>query len=166
MKAMKQAASSGMMRGPRGGMYRIVGGKKVYGASKGGDVHQKEAQAGKHTVHTASGRVLRGLPSHEAGAYHRAMGTESHPQFQAIATHNTSEKQIAKHVASGFQSVKAGNHPADHAQKMTNLGYNASAHRTASSLHLDEAEKHPVGSQEYEAHRALSRAHYKEQTRK
>ena len=31
MKAMKAAASGGMMRGPRGGMYRIVGGKKVYG---------------------------------------------------------------------------------------------------------------------------------------
>ena len=31
MKAMKQTANGGMMRGPRGGMYRVVGGKKVYG---------------------------------------------------------------------------------------------------------------------------------------
>lgn len=36
MKAMKQAASGGMMRGPRGGMYRIVGGKKVYGTGPSG----------------------------------------------------------------------------------------------------------------------------------
>ena len=31
MKAMRKAASGGEMRGPRGGVYRIVGGKKVYG---------------------------------------------------------------------------------------------------------------------------------------
>lgn len=47
MKAMKQAASSGMMRGPRGGMYRIVGGKKVYG-----DAHITEPKfnVGGHMV--------------------------------------------------------------------------------------------------------------------
>lgn len=34
MQAMRQAAVGGTMRGPKGGVYRVVNGKKVYGKPK------------------------------------------------------------------------------------------------------------------------------------
>lgn len=171
MKAMKAAASSGgMMRGPRGGMYRMVGGKKVYGGKvkkpeSNGNVHQQEAAKGKHTVRTA-GRVLEGVPSHETGAYHRATGTTNHPQFLAIAAHHTADGQIAKQVAHGVGSVLAGGSVSAHVGKMSNLGYDFNAHRKASFLHLDEAAKHPKGSEKHKVHRELAERHWAEGQKK
>ena len=57
MKAMKAAASSGMMRGPRGGMYRMVGGKKVYGAVSVKSGAKKSADNGS-TLTTAHGHEM------------------------------------------------------------------------------------------------------------
>lgn len=62
MKAMKAAASGGMMRGPRGGMYRIVGGKKVYGGGSSGTVKKKSDHVVDGLKHVLSG----GLASEHA----------------------------------------------------------------------------------------------------
>lgn len=157
---MRQAAAGGMMRGPKGGMYRVVNGKKVYGKKHISD-HDREAKAGSHTVHTASGRILRGVSSAETASYHKTMGTTDHPQYRAIAAHNTTPAAMKGHAESGFKKVAAGGSASAHVYDLSNLGYRGGDHYAMFDHHMDAAEKHPRDSAEHKAHRALASAHLK-----
>lgn len=101
MKAMRAAASGGMMRGPRGGLYRMVNGKKVYGnaPSLGGvqpsrKMHAPrpehgEAIKGHHLVENRSGWEARGhlkeAQKHPVGSYEHHDAMASHHNAMAAA---------------------------------------------------------------------------------
>ena len=54
MKAMQQTASGGKMRGPRGGVYHMVGGKKVYGESPAEHVTEPKSNVAGQAVRIGS----------------------------------------------------------------------------------------------------------------
>ena len=74
MQAMRQHTAGAVMRGPRGGTYQMVGGKKVYGRSKGAPQDASTPHIDKKLAeqHAQFSKLVRGNPM----AAHRALSRQ------------------------------------------------------------------------------------------
>lgn len=86
MQAMRQHTAGAVMRGPRGGTYQMVGGKKVYGRSKGAPQDTSTPHIDKKLAeqHAQFSQLVRSNPMAAHRALYRKM-VEAHGPKEAEA---------------------------------------------------------------------------------
>ncbi len=90
MQAMRQHTAGAVMRGPRGGTYQMVGGKKVYGRSKGAPQGAPQGTSTPHIdkklaeQHAQFSQLVRSNPMAAHRALYRKM-VEAHGPKEAEA---------------------------------------------------------------------------------
>lgn len=84
MQAMRQHTAGAVMRGPRGGTYQMVGGKKVYGRQKGSPQATSTPHIDKKLAeqHAQFSKLVRGNPMAAHRALYRKM-VETHGAKEA-----------------------------------------------------------------------------------